>query len=306
MEIPGSSEIDMRILFCSDPLNIGQVDPSYADEAAAAAGADFPIARVDYEALVDERDARRAVRKVEAGEDVGIYRGWMLRPEPYRELYDALAGKGVRLINTPEEYLHCHHLPESYGVIESLTPKTVWMPADTELDRAMEALRPFGDVPMVLKDYVKSRKHEWAEACFIPRASDREAVGRVVRRFRELQGDTLAGGLVFREFVEFESAGRHPKSGMPLAREQRMFWLGGRPLLSFPYWSDLGQTGVGPPPGTFDMVAAKIRSHLFTMDVAKRKDGAWMIVELGDGQVAGLPDDAAATAFYAALRRVDA
>ncbi len=292
----------MRILFCSDPLDIGAVDPSYAAEAAAATRAGIAVSRVDYEALVDEGDPRRAVRKVQAAEDVGVYRGWMLRPERYRELFDALAGKGLRLINTPEAYVHCHHLPESYGLIEGLTPKSIWLPADVELDRLMDALRTFGETPLVLKDYVKSCKHEWADACYISRASDGGAVERVVRRFLELQGDALAGGLVFREFVEFESAGRHPKSGMPLAREHRLFWLDGRPLLSFPYWSDLGQTGEGPAPGTFDPVAAKIRSRFFTMDVAKRRDGAWMIVELGDGQVAGLPDESSTAAFYKGLQ----
>src|SRR5262249_45816911 len=151
--------------------------------------------------------------------------------------------KGIRLINTPEAYVHCHYLPESYAAIEGVTPKSLWLQPDDDFDHLLEALRPFGDAPLVLKDYVKSRKHEWAEACFIPRASDRNSVERVVRRFRELQGDSLVGGLVFREFVEFESAGLHPKSGMPLAQEHRMFWYEGRPLISFPYWSDLGQTG---------------------------------------------------------------
>ena len=37
------------------------------------------------------------------------------------------------------------------------------------------------------------------------------------------------------------------------------------------------------------------------MDVAKRVDGGWMIVELGDGQVAGLPERADVGAFYRAL-----
>ena len=124
--------MSMRILLCSHPMDIGQVDPSYAAEAAAAEKAGFSVSRVDYEALVDERKPLRAVRKVEAGEAAGIYRGWMLRSEQYRELYDALAGKGVRLINTPEAYLHCHHLPESYGLIEGLTPKSVWVSADIE------------------------------------------------------------------------------------------------------------------------------------------------------------------------------
>jgi hypothetical protein len=225
----------------------------------------------------------------------------MLRAERYRELFDAVADKGVRLINTPEAYAHCHHLPESYAELEGRTPKTLWFPAEVPWDRLMDGLRPFGDASLVLKDYVKSRKHEWTEACFIPRASDRGAVERVVRRFLELQGDGLVGGLVFREFVEFENVGAHPKSGMPLAREHRLFWLDGRPLMSFPYWSDLGQTGDGPPAGTFDATAAKIRSRFFTMDVAKRKNGEWMIVELGDGQVAGLPDDRTIEEFYRSL-----
>jgi hypothetical protein len=226
----------------------------------------------------------------------------MLRVEQYRAFYDALAAKGVRLINSPDEYRHCHHLPESYPVIEGKTPKSIWLPPESGVDRVVDALRTFGDAPIVLKDYVKSRKHEWAEACFIPRASDRDAVDRVVCRFLELQGDSLVGGLVFREFVEFESAGNHPKSGMPLAREHRIFWIDHRPLVSFPYWSDVGQTGDGPPPETFDAVVAKVRSRFFTMDVAKRKGGDWMIVELGDGQVAGLPDEKATTQFYGRLR----
>ncbi len=38
------------------------------------------------------------------------------------------------------------------------------------------------------------------------------------------------------------------------------------------------------------------------MDVAQRKDSDWMIVELGDGQVAGLPENADVEGFYRALR----
>ena len=37
------------------------------------------------------------------------------------------------------------------------------------------------------------------------------------------------------------------------------------------------------------------------MDIAKRKDGDWMIIELGDGQVAGLPESSEAEAFYREL-----
>jgi hypothetical protein len=32
------------------------------------------------------------------------------------------------------------------------------------LNRVMDLLRPFGGAPIPVKDYVKSRKHEWADA----------------------------------------------------------------------------------------------------------------------------------------------
>ncbi len=44
-----------------------------------------------------------------------------------------------------------------------------------------------------------------------------------------------------------------------------------------------------------------MQSRFFTMDVAKRIDGKWMIIELGDGQVAGLPEKVDIIDFYQAL-----
>ena len=47
---------------------------------------------------------------------------------------------------------------------------------------------------------------------------------------------------------------------------------------------------------------AVANSRLFTMDVARTKDGRWMILELGDGQVSGIPERVSADDFYRALR----
>src|SRR5204863_5332052 len=111
-------------------------------------------------------------------------------------------------------------------VLEGQTPRSVWLPGTGkfDMDRVMELLRTFGDSPLVLKDYVKSQKHAWEEACYIPSASDRQAVERVVTRFLELQGPDLVGGLVFREFAAFEPVGSHSRSGMPLTLEYRLFF----------------------------------------------------------------------------------
>ena len=79
------------------------------------------------------------------------------------------------------------------------------------MDAVMELLEPFGDAPIIVKDYVKSQKHHWSEACFIPAASDADAVRRVASRFIELQGTSLTGGLVFRAYEDLKRSRSTPK-----------------------------------------------------------------------------------------------
>ena len=261
---------------------------------------------MDFDALVSDKNLTAAIRKIkEQSAPVNvIYRGWMLRPDVYAKLSEALAERNINLINSPSEYKYCHHLPESYSLIENYTPATVFIKQNSGFDynKIMERLKIFGDKPLILKDYVKSRKHEWNEACFIPSASNREAVERVVTKFVELQGDDLNEGLVFREFVEFQPLASHSKSQMPLTKEFRLFFLDGELLDSFEYWDEGDYSAVRPPANIFADVARQIKSRFFTMDIAQRIDGEWLIVELGDGQVAGLPDNADVTKFYQALK----
>jgi hypothetical protein len=293
------------VLFCADPVRARHPDASYAGEAAAVAGLALPHALLDYEALVERRDQARAIRLVETqpAETAGLYRGWMMAPAHYAQLFTALLGRNIRLINDPEAYRHCHHLPASLEVIAGRTPATVWLRTgpDVDVGRVMDLLRPFGDRPLIVKDFVKSRKHEWHEACFIPSASDRGAVERVVRRFIELQGPDLAEGLVFREYVELELLGVHDRSGMPLAKEFRIFYLDSEPLSCSPYWDEGGNDSSPPLLDEFAAIAQSVRSRFFTMDVARRRDGGWIIVELGDGQVAGLPGATDVGKFYSFL-----
>ena len=298
----------MEIIFCCDPLYPNRVDSSYENEAEAAQAAGFECATINHETLARGENASLAVRRVATREtpQLAVYRGWMLRPRHYENLYEALRERGVQLINAPQQYLNCHHLPESYSVIESLTPRTIWLPLPDCLDaeNVQRALQTFGDSSLILKDYVKSRKHEWNEACFIASASDADEVRRVVARFIELQGDEISGGLVFREYVALQNIGAHSQSGMPLAAEFRLFFLDGGLLQSSRYWTE-GDYGESEPPlALFQDVAQRVPSRFFTMDVTQLENGEWIIVELGDGQVAGLPDQNAAPDFYRALKRL--
>lgn len=295
----------MRVIFCSDYWDKRLPDPAYRTEAEMVEKLGVSYSLIDYEALLEAGNVRRAVRNVESaeGKELALYRGWMLKPRFYELLYQALAAKGLLLINTPTAYRHCHYLPESYPVLAGFTPLSTWLlvRGEVSMDAVMEALRPFGAKPIIVKDFVKSQKHAWYEACYIPSAADKVMVERVVKRFLQLQGEDLNEGLVFREFVEFEPLAIHSKSGMPLSQEYRLFILDGQTILSSAYWEEgdytLARTD-SPPLEEMHAIARKVESRFFSMDVARRKDGTWTIVELGDGQVAGLPAGINLEVFY--------
>ena len=88
---------------------------------------------------------------------------------------------------------------------------------------------------------------------------------------------------------------------MPLTKEFRLFFLDGEPVFWTEYWEEGDYAGIAPPVDRFAAVAAAVKSRFFTMDIAKRRDGEWMIVELGDTQVAGLSENADVDAFYRAI-----
>jgi ATP-grasp domain, R2K clade family 3 len=294
----------MRLLFCSDPTDERTPDPAFMREVTAATELGLEIDLLSHDAAATGKMERAVAQVSTQPPESTVYRGWMLRSGSYSLLHDTLLARGRRLVNSPEQYEHCHHLPASYEVIREHTPRTVWLPMtdDFSMDDVMSLLATFGDRPLVLKDFVKSQKHAWKEACFIPAADDRAQVERVVRRFVAMQGRDLVGGLVFREYVELEQVGVHPKSGLPLSREFRLFYVDGRLVQGFRYW-DEGDYGSAPLElPSFESVASSVRSRFFSMDVARSAAGQWLIIELGDGQVAGLPDTASPRDLFAALK----
>lgn len=293
------------LLFPAEPYAGKVPDAVYADEMETARSLGLPAALLDFEALL-EGDVRRALRWVGVGEGrLAVFRGWMMRPEVYARLHEGLRERGWTPIHSPEQYRLLHHLPESFHHIAHVSPRAVWLPAGTpaELDRGevRAVLASFGEGAVVVKDYVKSRKHEWAEACFIPDASDTGRAVEVVETFLARQGGEFQGGLVLRAFEPFVPLAQHSKSGMPLTREYRLFFLDGRPISVTPYWEEGDDSGEAPPLERFVDVAASIPARFFTLDVAQRVGGEWRAVELGDGQVAGLPERLDREAFYRAL-----
>lgn len=291
----------MNMIFCSEPMNPKAFDSFYLNEVECAREKGIQCYKIDFELLSNDNNVEKSLKSIPYQEknELAIYRGWMLSVEHYNNLYHALLEKGYQLVNNIEQYRHCHYLPESYSIIQNKTANTIWISNDQDqsIDKIMDRLQVFENKPVVLKDYVKSQKHYWKEACFIPDASDQSSVKKVLSRFLELQGNNLQGGLVFREYLDLKPIGRHSKSAMPLTKEYRIFYYYKKPIILLPYW-DEGNYDITPDINEFNDIGKKVDSNFFTMDIAQKNDNSWAIVELGDGQVAGLPDNANLQDFY--------
>lgn len=278
-------------LFCADPLRPRGADPHFEPQARAVRELGGRLALIDHDALVAGRVAE-AVARVPEGLAGAWYRGWMLTPEQYRALDEALRERGCLLLTSPYDYRRAHETPGWLQAFWQVTAPTFVVPMapgeappDGErLARLTAGLRPGG---FVVKDYVKSRKHEWLEACYAP---DAAALERVVATFVERQGADLAGGLTIRRFEDLGDG------------QLRVWWLDGRPVFTGPH-PDEPDRPLDPPRDLTAVRAAVagLGARFVTTDLARRHDGAWRVVEVGDGQVSDWPASAGPSVLVSAL-----
>ena len=293
MDSSGTGSTDRPLfLLAGDPLRPRRPDPHFAAQAAAARAAGAATAVLDHEALL-AGDAEGAVARVPRDAGGVWYRGWMLPAGRYAELAAALTARGCRLLTDPAAYRAAHELPGWYGTFRALTPSSVWLPCPPhQAPRGPELARlaePFGDRPVVVKDWVKSRKHEWEEAAFVPDAADTARLASVVGRFVALQEEFLTGGVVLRAFETFDPVG-----------EARVWWVDGEPVLIGPH-PDTPELRPDPDLSHVAPVVREFGRRFLTTDLALRTDGVWRVMEVGDGQVSDLPEGADSDALFEAL-----
>ncbi len=300
--------MQVSILFCENPLEKNAVEPDFAREYAAANEAGFVTLLLNYDdLLIEERQlfALKRIRPAET-ETLVIYRGWMLTPEQYAMLFGMLHARNYTLANTATEYQNCHYLPDSLQFIASKTPATIYQPIvdKSSIELLIDSVAQFGASPVVIKDYVKSEKHDWETACFVPDASNKEFLRTSINNLIRLRGDYLNKGIVIREFVALQPMAVHSKSGIPLMEEYRLFFLFNKLVGVYDYWEEGEYTAIRPDIVEFETLAQRIKSNFFSMDIARQTNGSFTIIELGDGQVAGLPDSAGVHDFYGRLKNI--
>ncbi len=294
------------ILFPSEPLSSRSPDPDFVDEMNAARSCGFDVALIRLESLLGG-NVEGAVAHID---HLGlakrfIYRGWMVSSPQYAALVEALSIRGLNAITSPSDYEMHHEYPGAWSRIPDLMPKSrVFATGELgDIDRIVRLANETFEGPVIIKDFVKSRKHEWFDACFIPDIADSANACRVVRTFLQRQGNELQGGLVIRSMLSLVSVGMHPKSQMPIPVEYRTFFFGGKVVASAPYWHELEYQDSPAPPQEFYLeIAGRMGNGFFTADTVLATDGSWHVIEVGDGQVSQIPERLSVASFYEWLR----
>lgn len=294
------------IIMCSHPMFSRTLpDESYSQEYDAAK----QLTNVHWFDIHSSDIIANAVFKNKTDNKKAIYHGWMLPFEQYRRFYNQCLEKDIELINSPEQYIACHHFNGWYNSLERLTPKSTIIEIGL-LRTMMDQVRVFmkeNNCAVIIKDYVKSLKHNWDDACFIPKDANPLHISKVLATFLAIKNEMndLQGNLVVRQFVNLKQIGLHNKSKMPLAQEFRTFVMNGKPIFTSKYW-DQGSYQEHLPPSEFiskvaDKVFAVTHNNLFTIDVAQLDNGDWTCIEVGDGQVSAVPDQEDKLEFFKKL-----
>ena len=282
----------MELLFPSYPRDLQRPDPDFAPEVEAALAAGFVCRFFDFDAF----RAGEAVRLPE-GNGPLLYRGWMMSDREYADFHARLMTRGWEPVTSPAAYVEAHYLPLAYPKLIGETPRTSWIEGRDE-DAAWALYEAeFRHEGAVIKDWVKSAKHRWREACFLPAGTDRERFSEIFANFLEERATLFEKGIVLREFVPFRLL-RTDMRGMPVHDEMRLFFWDGEVLL----WPDGTLLVEREPEPHWRALARRFSSRFLSLDVVRDERGAWWVVETGDGQVAGLPGSISPDAFYPALR----
>lgn len=264
--------------------------------AALVAGYEPCVFSANYELFGTADDALEHLPRSDV-ERPGFWLGFLPSAEQYREVYDAAARRGVRLLNTPDEHLDGLEFDRFAARLGALTPESEVV---TDLG-ACEAVAARLGLPAFVKGAVRSAKRAGWAACVA------ESPGAL----RELCAAALAdpksrGRAVVRRLAPLRHVTR-TESGFPRGREYRVLTYRGEVLSLGYYWpgddplAPLSAPEEGAVCELAGEAARRVGVPLLAVDIGQRADtNEWIVIEVGDAQFAGF-SHAPREAFFRAL-----
>ena len=276
----------ITVLFPSDYFDQNKPDVGFIKEYRAAAENQIHVLLFSYDEFLE--DGKLRLKSDTSLTCPVIYRGWMLKPEKYAELYHKLQDMDLRLITSPREYKRMHSFPEIYPELtEDTAPMIVFEdPEKIDYEQIRKSFRK-----CMVKDYVKSVKGTDFPKCISTDIGEDE-FRRLIKKFLSYRGELYTGGICIKEFLELK---RYNEK----TNEFRVFYCNNQAIT---IGRNSGQPECLPqPPEVMIKKYSSLKSPFYTVDYAETADGCWKIIEAGDGQVSGLSDFQDAFSFYGKL-----
>lgn len=244
----------MKILFPSSPFDNKIPEENYADEYRLFKERGFSCILFSFE---DFETGKFKITPSDIEDETILYRGWMMDVEMYSRLNEEIQAKGGRLLTNPSQYKKCHHLPEWYEDCKEFTPETKFFSKEDNFKLTLQNLNWSG---YFVKDYVKSLTTNQGSI-----TKNIDEIQNIISKIEAYRGK-IEGGVCVRKMEEFI-----PET------EERYFVFQGVPY---------SRSGIVPE--IVSIIANRIDSPFFSVDLIKDKqDNTWLI-ELGDGQVSDL------------------
>lgn len=215
----------------------------------------------------------------------GFIAGYIPAADHYSAVYEAAVAKGVHLVNTPVQFQNAMEFDKFYPLLGELTPESVVASSVEELSTSGKRL-PF---PVFVKGAIKSNKDQGWAACVAHNDRELEAIAsELLARERRSRGR-----IIVRRLVKFRTLATD-RQGFPIGREYRVFLYRDQILALAFYWDEYRDSG-----GLTDTDQSAIRAlsieasrrigtPYVALDVGQSDDGNWIVIEVSDGQFAGL------------------
>lgn len=272
-------------------------DEAFERELHAVQGLDLRCEEIDLQRVVEDA-ADEALAHLPRGRGrAWLYRGWMLPEEDYTALYEAVLARGDRLVVHPSEQARAAYLPEWAPLLGDRTPPSVWTEGE-DPDEAWDlALAALGPPPWIVKDHLKSARHAWARACFVPAGADRAAFAATCEALLDFHGDRFQRGFVVRKYVPLVRL-PYETPGHPVFDEHRVFFWRGRPIAHAPY-HDVDVEPLRRVP--FPELGRLVDCPFFTADMGRLEAGGFTVIEINDGGASGIPEQLDPWDLYRAM-----
>jgi hypothetical protein len=203
--------------------------------------------------------------------------------DDYESLSDTLMEFGLSLINSASQHAMASLLPNWYPKIKEFTARSVWY----ETLPAAETILAEFTFPVFIKGERQTNRHSRATSI----ANNLADLENILYYWKQ---DEVLGWqrLICRDFIELERIGEHAGDKIQPSKEFRIFLWKNSAVGIGHYWTEFEKVELAVSERAHIIKLAEEISTIvdvpfLVVDVAKKADGDWIVIELNDGQESG-------------------